>query len=151
MTSSPLPVLVAAGVLVRRDDLLLLQRRGDDRTWGVPGGALEPGETLEQTARRELLEETGLTAGALTLLDVYSGPDFRVRYPDGFEAYVVGATFETSDVAGSLTVDGEETLELGWFPVSSLPAPMSAYTRALLARVGISSPTQVPERPGPGT
>lgn len=150
MTSPSLPVLVAAGVLVRRDDLLLLQRRGDDGTWGVSGGALEPGETLEQTARRELLEESGLTAGALTLLDVYSGPDFRVRYPDGFEAYVVGATFETTDVTGSLVVDGEETLELGWFPVTSLPLPVSAYTRALLARVGISSPTQVHDGSDPG-
>ncbi|SFI03077.1 NUDIX domain-containing protein [Nocardioides psychrotolerans] len=136
-STSPLPVRVAAGVLVRRDDLLLLQRRGDDGTWGVPGGPLEPGESLEQTARRELLEETGLSAGALTLLDVYSGPEFRVRYPDGFEAYVVGATFETSDVTGALVADGEETRELAWFPVESLPTPLSAYTRALLAQVDI--------------
>ena len=134
-----LPVIVAAGVIVRRGGAILLQRREDNGTWGLPGGALEPGETLEQTARRELLEETGLTAGALTLVDVYSGPGFVVRYPDGFAAYVVGATYTTDDPEGDLVVDGDETRALGWFDVGHLPDPINAYNRALLERAGISS------------
>jgi len=112
VTDADLPVVVAAGVLVRRGDAVLLQRRRDDGTWGLPGGGLHPGETLEQTARRELLEETGLTAGELRLVDVYSGPQFVVRYPDGFAAYVVGATYATDDFDGEPVADGEETLEL---------------------------------------
>ena len=96
--SVPHAVLVAAGVLVRDPETghVLLQLRGKDGTWGLPGGRIEPGETLEQAARRELLEETGLSAGDLTQIDVFSGPEFVVRYPDGYAAYVVGATFETS-------------------------------------------------------
>ncbi len=83
--SDPHDVLVAAGVLVRdrATGAVLLQLRGDDATWGLPGGRLEPGESLEQAARRELLEETGLAAGDLALVDVYSGPEFVVRYPMG--------------------------------------------------------------------
>lgn len=131
---SDLPVLVAAGVLVRRDDQVLLQRRGDDGTWGLPGGGLHSGETLEQTARRELHEETGLTAVDLRLVDFYSGPEFVVRYPDGFAAHVVGATYVTRRYSGELVVDGEETVELAWFPVDRLPEPMNAYNRLVLAR-----------------
>lgn len=56
----PHHVLVAAGVLVRDPSTghILLQLRGDDATWALPGGRIEPCETLEQAAPRELLEET---------------------------------------------------------------------------------------------
>lgn len=137
MTAPPpddAPVLVAAGVLVRSAERVLLQRRGDDGTWGPPGGALEPGETLEQAAHRELLEETGLVAGELRLIDVYSGPEFVVRYADGFSAYVVGATFETHHVSGHPIADGIETLELAWFPTAQLPEAINAYNRLVLGR-----------------
>jgi 8-oxo-dGTP pyrophosphatase MutT (NUDIX family) len=139
--SRPHDVLVAAGVLVRHpaNGAVLLQLRGDDATWGLPGGRLEPGETLEQAARRELLEETGLTAGDMTRTDVYSGPEFVVRYPDGYAAYVVGATFETSDVVGALSIDDAgETAALAWYPVEQLPAEINAYNRMLLRRVGLN-------------
>lgn len=53
-----------------RDGLLLLGRRNDNGKWTVAGGTLEDGESPEEGARRELLEETGLTPdGELTLVD----------------------------------------------------------------------------------
>src|SRR3954453_210178 len=133
--SRPL-LLVAAGVVVQAPDgRVLLQRRTDDSLWGLPGGALEPGESLEDAARRELLEETGLVARELPLLDVYSGADFFLEYPNGDQAYVVGATFLVRDVAEALTQpDPRETSELGYFPLSGLPEGMSGYNHRLLDR-----------------
>ena len=77
-------------------------------------------------------------AGALSRIDVYSGPEYVVRYPDGYAAYVVGATFETSDFAGTLsTDDAGETTALEWFPPESLPTEINDYNRRLLQRVGL--------------
>lgn len=133
--SRPL-LLVAAGVLVQTTaGDLLLQRRGDDDSWGIPGGALELGESLEDAARRELTEETGLVAGALELLDVYSGPGFFLRYPNGDEAYVVGATFRTRAVSGVPKVDGRESVELRYFALDAIPSTMNGYNRRVLERV----------------
>ncbi|HLA24624.1 MAG TPA: NUDIX domain-containing protein [bacterium] len=52
-------ILVGAAVIVRdKRGAILLQRRVDNNKWSLPGGALEPGETLAEAARREVLEET---------------------------------------------------------------------------------------------
>jgi len=68
-------VLVAAGVALMNGagEVLLLERH--DGEWDLPGGHLEPGESLEETAARELMEETGFTVGTLELLGIASGKD----------------------------------------------------------------------------
>lgn len=58
-------------IMLNNDNQILLQHRHDGG-WGVPGGLMELGESLEDTARREVKEETGLTVGSLKLLDVFS-------------------------------------------------------------------------------
>ena len=55
-------ILNCAGALIVKDGRLLLQRRSDNGLWGLPGGLLELDETYEEAARREIREETGLTA-----------------------------------------------------------------------------------------
>ena len=68
---------VALVLLVDPSGAVLLQHRAEGAAaspnqWSLPGGHVEPGESPEQAARRELLEETGLTAGELHPL--WSGP-----------------------------------------------------------------------------
>jgi 8-oxo-dGTP pyrophosphatase MutT (NUDIX family) len=133
------PLLLAAAGVVVVDGAgrWLLQRRVDDGRWGLLGGALELGESFADAARRELYEESGLTAESLRRLDVYSGPEFRLTYPNGDEAYVVGVTFLAGGVAGAAVADGEEGCELGWFSPERLPV-LSGYNGLLAARARAS-------------
>ena len=85
----PTRPFVGIGVVVVRPDpgSVLLVRRGkppNAGSWSVPGGAQELGETAEDAARRELVEETGLKVGPLLLAanvdSIHRDPDGRVRY-----------------------------------------------------------------------
>ena len=116
------PMLSAgATVVVIKDGKILLNLRSDTNTWGIPGGALELGETLEQTAARELKEETNLTASAFRLLNVFSGPDFYFKYPNGDELYSVVTLFLAEYVSGKLRITDGESFQLGYFGKDELP------------------------------
>ena len=68
------PVINTGATVVVLNDRneILLNLRTDTGTWGIIGGGMEPGESLEETAARELREETGLKAEHFRLLDVIS-------------------------------------------------------------------------------
>jgi ADP-ribose pyrophosphatase YjhB (NUDIX family) len=132
--SRPL-LLVAAGTIVQNTaGDILLQRNAETGQWGIPGGAMELGETLEETAQRELQEETGLIAHDLHLLDLYSGPEWFLQYPNGDQAYIVGATFLATHAEGEARPDGIECSEVTYFATTALPLAMDAYNRRLIDR-----------------
>jgi 8-oxo-dGTP pyrophosphatase MutT (NUDIX family) len=128
-------VLVSAGVLAfDTRGRLLLHRRADDGYWDMPGGCLEPGETLEEAARREVREETGVELGALTLLRVLSGPELFRRYPNGDEAYHVAAVYEARNVWGILSPGAGEAVEVGFYPLGALPQPVAPSLEYVMAQ-----------------
>lgn len=116
------PLLSAgATVLVLKNDEILLNLRSDTNTWGIPGGSMELGETLEQTAHRELLEETGLSAETMKLLTVLSGQDYYFEYPNGDKLYSVIALFKAEKVGGDLHISDCESLDLRFFKLRDFP------------------------------
>lgn len=123
--SRPLIMAGACVIIVNSDNELLLQLRKDNHCWGLAGGSLEPGETLEQVARRELFEETGLVANELKLFNVYSGNDFHYQYPHGDEVYNVVTAFICRDYTGTLKKDDSEVKELTFFPMADIPLTIS--------------------------
>jgi ADP-ribose pyrophosphatase YjhB (NUDIX family) len=104
---------------------VLLQRRDDTRRWGLPGGAVDPGESVRQAVMREVLEETGLDVEPIRLIGVYSDPVYHqvMTYPDGNVIHYVSTVFECAVRGGALAC-GAESLELGWFHPDALPEDM---------------------------
>ena len=116
------PMLSAgATVVVIKNNKILLNLRSDTNTWGIPGGALELGETLQETAARELKEETNLEADNFILLNVFSGKDFYFVYPNGDELYSVVTLFLAEGVTGNLKITDDESFELKYFSKNDLP------------------------------
>ena len=116
------PMLTAgATVVVLRDGKLLMNLRSDTNTWGIPGGAMELGETLEETAARELKEETDLTAEGFTLLHLFSGRDFYFQYPNGDELWSVVALYLAEGVTGKPRITDGESRALRYFGKEELP------------------------------
>lgn len=111
---------LGAGVIVYREGKILLQKRQDNGSWALHAGGIEIGKSLEETARRELLKETGLTAGKLDLFGLYSGKDRFLTYPNGDQIYMPNAFYLCRDFTGTLTAQREEVSQLAWFELEHL-------------------------------
>ena len=114
-------LMVGAGTFVLRNGQVLLQRRKDSGLWADHGGSTELSERVEDTARRDLTEETGLTAGKLECLGVLSGPEMDHTYPNGDEVSMVCLYYLCRDFSGEIRQQQEEVAELRWFPLNALP------------------------------
>jgi len=116
------PIILPGAVVIilNRANEVLLQKRYDGG-WGLPGGLMEMGESLEDTAKREVLEETGLVVTDLQLLGVFSGPDYYLKVSNGDELYSVTAVYYTRNVQGDLVIDYHESETMLYFPLANLP------------------------------
>jgi 8-oxo-dGTP diphosphatase len=115
---------VAVDLVIRHEDTLLLIRRGNDPfagRWALPGGFVEPDETVEQAAVRELAEETSVSVdeSAMRLVGVYSAPG---RDPRGWAVSVAFAV----DLADRTEAEaGDDAAEAEWVRFDALPGPLA--------------------------
>ncbi|MFW9803795.1 MAG: NUDIX domain-containing protein [Candidatus Thorarchaeota archaeon] len=113
----------AVDVAVVDGGMLLLVKRGRDPykdSWALPGGFVEYGETVEEAAAREVLEETGLRVTLEAILGVYSDPR---RDPRG---HTITTVFIARPVAGE-PVGGDDAAEASWVSLESLEAKTLAF------------------------
>jgi 8-oxo-dGTP pyrophosphatase MutT (NUDIX family) len=112
-----------AAAIFDAEGRILLQQRGDNGYWGLPGGSLELGETLAAAVVREVWEETGYDVEIVRLIGVYSDPRHTsVHYPDGNHIQYISSLFECR-VTGGAPQLCDETTALDWFAPDALPTP----------------------------
>ena len=129
-------VLAPSVAVLPRDEagrvLMVLNR--ETGLWQTIGGSLEPGESPQEAARREALEEAGVIVELRGIVAVLGGPQFRVTYPNGDRVAYVVTVFDAVVTGGELRPDGEETSAVEWFTLHELArADTDDFTRALLA------------------
>lgn len=116
-------ILNGSCVIVKNKDgfILMQQRKYPYGKWGLPGGLMELGESTEDTAKREVLEETGLNIEKLKLIGVYSGEEYFCYAENGDEFYVVTTAYITDDYEGTVTVNDNESIKFEWLDPNKLP------------------------------
>ncbi|HWO75332.1 MAG TPA: NUDIX hydrolase [Bacillus sp. (in: firmicutes)] len=112
---------VGCGVIIEEKDMILLQHRADGDNWCIPGGIMEIGETFEDAAKREVLEETGLTVSNLELFGLYSGEKCFAAYPNGDQVFSTQVIFYTKTYTGTLKAEDLESREHRFFKRDEIP------------------------------
>ena len=111
-----------AVIILNEENQVLLQKRADVGLWGIPSGHVEIGETVSETAIREVKEETNLDIKIKKLIGVYSDPNSQVFvYPSGKVVHFITTCFLAEITGGELRCNSDESLEIKFFEIQNLP------------------------------
>ena len=124
-------VRVGVGVIVKDgENRILLEKRSDCGLWGLPGGRIEPGESVIEAAEREVEEETGFKVKIQKLMGVYSEPENRiVTFPDnGDVVHLVDILLEATILSGVLSCS-HESEDVRFFKQNALPEDLAPPAR----------------------
>src|ERR1700761_4407557 len=102
-------VVGSSAVVVDHRNQILLQRRTDSGNWALPGGAMDIGETLAESAIREVKEETGFDVRIERIVGIYSDPGHVFAYDDGEVRQEFNICLAATIVGGELSVSSEST------------------------------------------
>lgn len=138
----PILLVGAAMLVVDEQDRLLMMKRSDNQCWGIPGGAIEPGETLEIAVKRETFEETNLEISEMSLFGAFSGPELHYKYPNGDEVFNVSVVYLSRKWRGRIKLNDEHS-EWKWFTASDIPESISPPIKPVIAQFkSKSNPTE---------
>jgi ADP-ribose pyrophosphatase YjhB (NUDIX family) len=125
-------VPAASAAVTNENNEILMQRRADNNLWALPGGTMDLGETIGQTAVREVREETGLDVEIDGIVGIYSDPRHIIEYSDGEVRQQFNICFSARLLGGTLRASDEST-EVAWITPQSLEdLPIHDTTRLRL-------------------
>jgi len=129
-------ILVRPSVVVINEfqEILLVQYR--DKTWGIPGGMMELGESVEECAQRELKEEIGIEVKNLKLIEVLSGKQLYTKLNNGDVYYNVIIGYICTEFEGELKPDGIEVIEARFFNITELPKETDPLIKNRVHEIG---------------
>jgi ADP-ribose pyrophosphatase YjhB (NUDIX family) len=135
---------IGTNVVVMNNGKVLLTKRSDIPVWCLPGGGVDAGESVAQTAVREVLEETGVQVKLTRLVGVYSRPTWGL---DGDHVLL----FTAVPIGGQLQAQDGETVALGYFAPDALPEPFLWWHRQRLqdALAGVTGAAWTQDVPWP--
>lgn len=108
-------VVPSVTVVIRDDNgRVLLIHKVDNDLWALPGGGHDPGESITNTAIREVKEETGLDVEITGLVGTYTNPNHVMAYDDGEVRQQFSLCFKGRWVGGDAHADGTETKAAKW-------------------------------------
>lgn len=129
--SELLMVPSVAAVIRDEEGAILLLRKGGEQLWGLPAGAVEPGEKPSRALRREVFEETGLMVNPKRMIGVLGGEKYAYEYSNGDRVQYTVIVFACAIVKGTpRSMDGESE-ELRFFAKEELPELAIPYPREI--------------------
>ena len=129
-------IVPSANVVVTNEqDEVLMIRRTDNGNWALPGGGMDPGETLTNTAVREVEEETGIRCEVTGLVGIYTNPNHVILYTSNGEARQEFSLVYTARAVSGQPTPSDETSEVRWVPENDLTTlPMHESMRQRIGR-----------------
>ncbi|GAA3381592.1 NUDIX hydrolase [Cryptosporangium minutisporangium] len=128
-------VVPSANVVVTNDaGEILMIRRTDNGNWAVPGGAMDPGESLPTCGVRETKEETGVDCEITGLVGIYTDPKHVILYTSNNEARQEFSVVFTARCVGGQPTPSSESREVHWVK----PGDVDGLTmdRSMRLRIG---------------
>lgn len=117
----PNSIVPSANVVVVNDraEILLIQR-SDNGNWALPGGAMDMGESLPDTAVRETLEETGVRCEVTGIIGIYTDPRHVILYTSNGEARQEFSVVFTARQTGGQPTPSDESTEVRWIAADAV-------------------------------
>ncbi len=103
---------VAMGIVIKEDQVLLVNRRFPPKLWSPPGGFTDKDELPEQTVQREVWEETGIRCKVLKKIHEFASYQSQI------------SVYACKYISGELRCSFE-SIDVDWFPLDNLPDPIS--------------------------
>lgn len=118
---APTTVVPSANVVVTNDQgNILVIKRTDNGNHALPGGGLDLGESLPQTAVRETKEETGLDVEITGLVGIYTNPGHLIEYTSNGEVRQEFAVVFTARPVGGQLAPSDEASEVTWVSLTDV-------------------------------